>query len=469
MAAGPVPTRTFPPVAPSQWPYDANLLSAILSQAPSPGRLVVVGVADAGLANHTGGPLPAAIFARNAGEQRNGEDDDDNYYVDDLHGMGVQRGDDVAATGDLGICPSETVPYATLAQDQRERADHGPMVASIAIGLPLQARAAGSQIFPRLVFFRLLGDLCTPARGSNASEHALEEAARFLLERADVTVISYTYASVTGSSFESAVRNELRRYDKLLVLPAGNLNHGNLDQRRPCPACLGHRESDVFTRTLVVGAATRQLEIAPFSNWGRDTVFLYAPGEAVGAIDFAGADASARSPATSWSAPYAGFAASIMHRLGVTSVRDLRERLLAATWPINDSNGRVDSERSGVLNLMKAAAVRHWAIDVIETAPGGQMERRTYVGRLETPPNNLCAEHPLRPGAVHSVRLGNIDHQGRRQVDVRPRNSNPKNGLFEGRTLTCTMPTRIWFTDLVKGRLEFETNRLTHILLPWGQ
>jgi hypothetical protein len=38
-----------------------------------------------------------------------------------------------------------------------------------------------------------------------------------------------------------------------------------------------------------------------------------------------------------------------------------------------------------VLDLVKAAAVRHDAVEVIETEPTGERVRRTYVGTLLTP------------------------------------------------------------------------------------
>jgi hypothetical protein len=105
------------PVAPSQWPYDEDLLAAILADDASHGYIKAVqtvGVADGGLGSLWGRPLPDSVFkidgeklVNDDGEpEPDNRDEDDNDYFDDVFGAGVPRSRPslVRGIGDLGLC-----------------------------------------------------------------------------------------------------------------------------------------------------------------------------------------------------------------------------------------------------------------------------------------------------------------------------------------------------------------------------
>jgi hypothetical protein len=466
--AEPVPesVRLSAPVAADQWPYDGARVAMLLVQDQSKAREVVIGVADAGLGSAAGSPLPAWIFSRNPREEDpepDGNDDDENTYVDDMSGAGVARSVNDTGTGDLGVCPPPGA-VATLTGARRETADHGAIVSSIVSGLDIHRQATLSVGLPRLIFFRLLDDLCNEQSRLYATEADFLTAMDYVYERAPTLVISYTFSNRLTPSFQPTAKNYLENLDKLLILPAGNDGPGDLDEEPRCPACLAQLTNGIVAmRTLVVGTATRELSIAPFSNWGRNLVRLYAPGETSRAIDILGRNASYPA-ATSWSAPHAGLAAGIMQSLGMTSIRDLRERLIGSSWPILDTEGKTDPDNSGILNITAAAAIRHAAIEVVEKNASGDYERRTYVGQLDTPKADLCPEGGLGP--VHSVRFGALIGP-RRELKMRMNNYDGQLNRFPRRTTSCTLPTKIRFTDILKGSLSFDSSAVTQLLFPW--
>ena len=106
-------------------------------------------------------------------------------------------------------------------------------------------------------------------------------------------------------------------------------------------------------------------------------MWIYAPGETKDALDIRGQDASPLGAATSYAAPYASLAAALMWSLGIDDVKQVKNRLDVATWPLFQEDGRSDPTQGGVLDLVKAAAVREWAIDVKEKGDDGTLVRRT--------------------------------------------------------------------------------------------
>jgi hypothetical protein len=183
----------------------------------------------------------------------------------------------------------------------------------------------------------------------------------------------------------------------LLIVSAGN-DVGNLVQNNVCPACLAlpdmPRMENVPRRTIVVGAATETLGIAPGSGYGDNVVTLYAPGRPTGAVDIAGGDASGWSSATSYAAPQAAFAASLLRALGVEKYYEIKERLKESTWPLSDT---LVSAPVGVLDMVRVAAVYRDVVEVTEIE-GGTSVRKTYVGRILEPIDSLGLCSPRRPG-----------------------------------------------------------------------
>jgi hypothetical protein len=146
-------------------------------------------------------------------------------------------------------------------------------------------------------------------------------------------------------------------------------------------------------------------------------------------------------------------------------MRDIRERLIASSWPLRDPEGKADPSNSGILNLTAAAAMHHTAIEVVEKNASGSYERRTYVGELGHRLADLCPEGGL--GAAHAIRFGAFNGD-RREAKARSRRYDSQTERFPVRSADCTLPEQVHFKDLVKGDLTFERAAITQILLPWN-
>ena len=76
------------------------------------------------------------------------------------------------------------------------------------------------------------------------------------------------------------------------MFPAGNDHSRDLDTYATFPASLGNiqyaKDMQTARHIIVVGAATQELRRPIYSNYGEDTVMVFAPGEATGALDIIG-------------------------------------------------------------------------------------------------------------------------------------------------------------------------------------
>lgn len=432
--APPAPTAETAPVADDQWPYDADLVARILMDAASQGPLtprIFIGVAENGLGDKFGRPLSNAAFVGDTGDQpnSNGEDDDRNSYVDDWIGAGVLRGpEEIEPSGDVSLCPASGQVYSSWRAETLQRMSHGSVVASIAAGGRLRANAALTSLLPRLVFFRMAKKVCGDSDddGSGAQD-AIAATDYLILREAKVLNLSF----FTDGSGGEVVRDRLlslMRYDPpLLVMSAGNYISANLDQTEDCPACLGNptRYSDVARLTLVVGSATRDRKIADYSGYGVQTVKIFAPGEPIGSVDLAGRPGDAIQPATSFSAPRVSFAGGLVQGLGVREIPRVRSRLLLSVWPLHPDSLAMSDGTGGILDLVKAAAVRHHAIEVVRPGVTGTLVRRTYVGQIVGGLAGACPGYAFNEAYVHAIRFGEADGDGSREARVTYRQVNP--------------------------------------------
>ena len=119
------------------------------------------------------------------------------------------------------------------------------------------------------------------------------------------------------------------------------------------------------------------------SNFGKNTVQIYAPGKPIGALDILGHDASGFDAATSYAAPYVARAIALVEALGGLDADQASHRALLSEWPFYGDDGQpvadITGHVTGVLDLTKAAAVRTYAVEVMERQPDGRIARRTYV------------------------------------------------------------------------------------------
>ncbi len=473
------------PVAAKQWPYDPTLIAATLGEAAKRGWIgdgvpTIVGVADVGLASSDGLPISPSVFSRNSrengnvddetGPEPNGIDNDTNTFVDDFHGAGQQRPSALQADGDLALCGSRTVGLADVGAALGATADHGSIVASIAAGVPLRMRFDGIRGLPKLVFYRLFPEACGAGAPTSASEGAVVAGLTYLYKRSSIAVLSFTLIGAQ-TGLDSNIRDLLANKDRLLILPAGNEQVGDIDANRPMPAYLGYSGSisDSWRRILVVGAARRDLSIADYSAWGVDTVRLYAPGEPVGAMGLNGtniADPFTRG-ATSFAAPYVGMAAGMMRAQGMEDINAIRQRLMLATWPIQEPPEKVDVRHAGVLDLQKAAAVRFTSVELVEPTDG-VLERRTVVGSFVTSKlgKALCASGlPLKLSSVQAIRLS--DPKPGERTLVITLASPDASGLLSTDRRQCEPTGTFDFADVRGQTIRIDLTHVAAILFPW--
>jgi hypothetical protein len=453
-----------------QWPYDVELvklaLKTVVGLHPEL-RPTVVGVADGGLGSSDGKPLPVSVFTTTQGEPIYG-------YSGDVIGAGVAR-NAKPKNGDVGLCPPGYDSAMALGWPPRtlQIASHGAVVASIATGLPLRKEAALQNVLPALAFFRLSSSDCRTGLDLSFQPNDAFDAIQYLDTRASVVNVSYIDTS-NNALFPYALKTELSSggSDKLLVVPAGN-DGADLDDLRQCPPCLANAswpryDAVIGRRVLVIGGASRDLRPNSFSGSGTQTVYLYAPADAVGAVDILGNDATQFPAATSYAAPYAAMAAALLHSLGVTDLGDVAHRLRAASWPLVENGIESKGFEHVIIDLTKVAAVRSYAVEVLEHDATGSPVRRTYIGRLSQKLDSLtlCAGFSISENTVQAVRLGQADAAGNREVTIHLR----KPGIAPMKLPPCHPEGTLLLAKLDGTMIPpIPMDSVSEILAPWMQ
>ena len=282
------------------------------------GEGVIVAVIDTGIdGSH---PDLAPNLWTNPGEVAgNGVDDDGNGYVDDVHGWNfVHRDNDPDDRDGHGTHVSGTIAA---------RGDDGQGV----VGVAYRAR-----VMP-LKF--LEGDL-----GGSASSAA--EAIRYAV-RNGARVIN---ASWGGPGSSTAIRNAIataRAQGVLFVTAAGNEGANN-DSTPSYPA------NYPLDNILSVAASDRGDRLAAFSNRGRNSVDLAAPGEAI-VSTWPGGDWTYLDGTSMASPMVAGAAALIWGARGSLSYTALRDALIGGVEPLQSGGGSIIS--GGRLDLAGSLAL----------------------------------------------------------------------------------------------------------------
>jgi hypothetical protein len=477
-------------VAKNQWPYDLTRVQAMLKAAVStPGLTRTrVGIAEGGLADNNGAPLERQIFATIERDINDQVDDDGNDVPDDQIGAGMWRDSSGNITADVALCGEYPPPnFSAWLGEPLLEASHGAVVTSLAAGRALlRAAPEIDKILPEVVFFRYLKNGCSPEQLQIDDQLAVIKAFEYLANEATIANFSLIVGSNNQPTFDILVRDNTTVGFMFLIVPAGNIDAGggNLDDIELCPACLGNLEYnqrkslDVSRNVIVVGAATPDLQRASYSAFGAKTVFLYAPGEPSGAVNLLGNDASKVEPATSWAAPYATLAVALMQALGINEPNPskLRGRLQLASWPLLDASGNSDRSNARVLDLTKAAAIRHYAVEVLVIEEGRRV-RKTYVGDLVTPLKDLaiCSAQRLSASAYHAILFGPVV-DGTREIKAYKRDLISNSEIKGYKTLpyfkvstflACEPSGRLIMKDLVEGVVEIPLNDITEILIPW--
>ncbi len=232
----------------------------------------------------------------NPGETENGIDDDGDGYVDDIHGVNLLD------------------PTAAPVDDD----GHGTAVAALIgargdNGIAISGVVWETQLLP--IKFLDADGLGTSSDAAVAIDYATSKGA---------TIINASWGS-DGKS--KAVEDAIVRANKagiLFVTAAGNESR-NIDSNPAYPASYDQ------PNILVVGAVDSSRTMAGFSNYGRETVDIVAPGVEVISLVAGSSNVTSEFSGTSFSAPLvSGIAALAREEFGAETPAALKERILSA-------------------------------------------------------------------------------------------------------------------------------------------
>ena len=270
------------------------------------GRDVTVAVLDSGI-DSSNPELAGNLWTNRAEVAGNGLDDDQNGFVDDVHGADIVNGD-----GD----PADGLGHGTaVASVIGARGDNGIGISGVAWRV-------------RLMPVKVLGDngWGTTASVVSGLRYAVAKGARVI------------NLSVNGADASRALDEAIRAaeaHGALVVASAGNDGHDR-DEIASYPASIPS------PAVLAVASSNRAGQLAYSSAYGADTVDIAAPGEDILTSDLGGRY-STRS-GTSFAAAYVtGAAALLAAARPKASGVELRNALVASAR----RGGRVDDSISG--------------------------------------------------------------------------------------------------------------------------
>ncbi len=331
----------------------------------STGAGVLVGVLDTGVElNHP--DLAANVWTNPDEIPGNGLDDDGNGYVDDVHGWDFRNGD----------------------ADPSDDNGHGTHVASVIAAVTNNAAImAGVAWGAKVVPLKILG-----SNGSGSSIDALAA-----LEYATTKHLPVTNNSWGGAPYSAIMRDAIAAAGAaggLFVAAAGN--DGRDTDITP------HYPASYDLACVVSVAATDATDhLASFSNFGRRTVDLAAPGLSIWSLSRGGSASAANG--TSMAAPHvSGAAALVLARAaaigqgGTLTPAQVKGRLLYGADPVpwlaavTATGGRLNAHGA----LSRTAGWLSVADTTIRLGPGARL---AIPVRVRT--------SGLVPGATYAARL----------------------------------------------------------------
>jgi subtilisin family serine protease len=278
---------------------------------------VVVAVIDTGV-RYTHQDLAAQMWRNPSEIPGNGIDDDENGYIDDVHGIN-------AITGSGDPMDDET---------------HGTHCAGT---IGAQANGGGGHVGVtwqvRIMALKFLS-----ASGFGQTSDALECLNYAVAMGAKISNNSWGGGPYNPALFDALVA--ARSAGHLFIAAAGNEASDN-DEIPSYPA---NYELD---NIISVAALDRGDRLAVFSNYGQNTVHLGAPGVAIYSSTAATDTSYGLLSGTSMAAPHVtGVAALILAQAPTATYSEIRERILISTVPISAMIGR--STTGGRLNAYNA-------------------------------------------------------------------------------------------------------------------
>ncbi len=387
-------------------------------------RNTLVAVVDTGVdINHP--DLSENIWTNSGELPGNGVDDDDNGYVDDVHGWDFHNDDNTVYDG---------------AWD-----DHGTHVAgTIGAAGGNGIGVTGVTWRTRLMPVKFLG----PDGGYISDAIAALDYAV-----ANGAVISNN--SWGGGGYSQALKDAIEHagsHGHLFVAAAGNGGaDGTGDDNDTTPA---FPASYTSTNLVAVAATDHAGKLAPFSNYGRASVDLAAPG--VGVLSTLPANAYGRYSGTSMATPHvSGAAALLLSAEPALSHSRLKRRLLAT---VDHTKGlRASTASGGRLNLARALGLTFDPTVTLQRRPTTVRhgDATTLSGRLTLGDRTLAGQpvvvqqRPVGASGWTSLPEGtaSTDAEGNFTLtDVRPTKKTDYRAWFAGsepdRVNAATSPIR---------------------------
>lgn len=290
---------------------------------------VIVAVIDSGI-RYTHRDLSAQMW-RNPGEsgggkENNGIDDDANGYIDDVFGINAITGVTNALNG-----------------NPMDDNDHGTHCAGT-IGA---AANDGNSHVGVTWKVRLMACKFLTSGGFGRTSDAIKCIDYAVAKGAKVLNNSWGGGAFSQGLFDSI--NNARSKGVLFVAAAGNDAEDN-DQSPHYPSNYN------LNNVLSVAALTRADQLASFSNFGRNTVHLGAPGQTIYSSTATSDTSYANFSGTSMAAPHvAGVAALILSQYPAADLNEVRDRILLGTVGIPALNGI--STSGGRLNAYNSLTV----------------------------------------------------------------------------------------------------------------
>ncbi|CEM10062.1 unnamed protein product [Vitrella brassicaformis CCMP3155] len=312
---------------PEAWAFLSEQQQETASGADSVGKGTVVGVIDTGV-DYTHPDLKDAMWVNQGEIAGNGIDDDGNGFVDDIHGWAWCDGSENPHIGD---------------GDPMDEGGHGTHCAGTIAATANNQEGIAGVAFGRTKIIALKFLCGEDGRGSLADAvHAINYAVAM---GATLTSNSWGYLGSTAyRALEEAIR-EAEEADMLFIAAAGNDDNDNDGPRKGYPA------SSELDSIISVGAATRNGEKAPFSNYGLESVDVFAPGTRIFSTMPGGKYAAMGG--TSMATPFvAGLAALLWSTDPAQSYCDIKHRILSTSEKMDSLEGLCVT--GGQINALKA-------------------------------------------------------------------------------------------------------------------
>jgi subtilisin family serine protease len=318
---------------------DINVAAALDLTTGS--RDVIVAIIDTGI-RYTHQDLVTQMWHNPDEIPDNGVDDDQDGYVDNIHGINAVA-EDFAAGNPMDNNGHGTHVAGTIGAAANDGNDH--------VGVAWEVS---------LMALKFLND---DGEGKTSDEIKC-------IDFAIANGANIINASYGGPGFSQAQEAAMRRAEAagiLFVAAAGN-ESGNNDTAPGYPA------SFEFPNVIAVASLNRQNQLSQFSNTGFNSVDIAAPGEAIFSC-WVDSDTDYKVlSGTSMAAPHvAGVAALVLARFPNIGIPELRDLLLNTATPVGSFSGAIAT--GGRINAF--AAVNAVADGELETnlspAPGSQI------------------------------------------------------------------------------------------------